>query len=102
MIGKPHAVLLALSICALPPNSGQSGIADMVCEDSARLQERLTQRTGALRQGRGLHEPGTLIEMWVTPDTGDWTLVQSYPDGISCIVAMGAYWENTQSTQDPS
>jgi hypothetical protein len=27
------------------------------------------------------------------PSTGEWTLVQSYADGRTCIIAIGENWE---------
>ena len=37
--------------------------------------------------------PDALVEVWIEPRTGDWTLVQSYANGTSCILAMGEHWE---------
>ena len=55
---------------------------------------------GAERQGTGLRDPETLVEIWITPSNGDWLIVQNYTNGTSCIVAMGEYWEATP--QEPA
>ena len=83
-------------ICVLlAPGMAQATISDLSCDDSARLTQKLTQVIGAERQATGLRDPETMLEVWVTRRNGDWMLVQTYANGTSCIVAMGAHWENT-------
>ena len=41
------------------------------------------------------------MEIWTNPKSGDWTLVQTYVEGNSCIVAMGEYWENLTPIDTP-
>lgn len=60
----------------------------------------LKQTLHAERQGTGLRDPETMLEVWVTPASGDWMIVQHYASGTSCIVAMGAHWE--QAAANPS
>ena len=68
-------------------------MADLDCDDSARLAETLTEVLGATRQGIGLRDPDTTLEIWVQSRNNDWFVVQSYANGTSCIVAMGEFWE---------
>ena len=56
----------------------------------------LSNTIGAERQGMGLRDPETTLEIWVTERNGEWLIVQNYANGTSCIVAMGEYWENMQ------
>lgn len=85
----PLVLFAALS----QPTAGQARIADVICDDKTRLEERLTRVQGAVRQGQGMRGPDALMEIWITPHNGDWTLVQSYAGGTACIVAMGEHWE---------
>lgn len=62
---------------------------------------RLEQTHRAARQGCGMRGPDALLEIWSIPATGEWTLVQTYASGKSCIVAMGDNWEALQS-EDPA
>jgi hypothetical protein len=39
----------------------------------------------------GVSNVEIVMEIWTDP-RGDWTLVQSYMDGRSCILAMGEAW----------
>ena len=70
-----------------------SPIAEVFCDDRDSLLLKLERSYGAERMGRGMRGPEAVIEVWAVQSTGEWTLVQSYPDGRSCIVAMGENWE---------
>lgn len=71
-------------------------MSDLSCDDSVRLIEMLEDVLGAQRQGMGLRDPDTMLEIWVMPRNDEWLIVQSYANGTSCIVAMGEYWENAE------
>lgn len=97
-------LLIALPICAVLASTVQAGtpISDLVCDDSARLERQLSQVQGATKLGRGMRGPDALLEVWIIPYNGDWTLVQNYANGTSCIVAMGEHWEMTTLPVDPA
>lgn len=84
---------LNLSICLLIPALAQAQMSNVSCDDSTRMVETLTNSLGATRQGMGLRDPETMLEIWVTQRNGDWIVVQNYSNGTSCIVAMGEHWE---------
>ncbi len=84
---------IALSIFISLPVLASARMADVSCDDSARMTQRLTTVLGAERQGMGLRDPETMLEIWVTRGNGDWVIVQNYTNGTSCIVAMGEHWE---------
>ncbi len=88
---------LILAISAALPTLANAKMADVSCDDSARMTNMLTQVLGAERQGMGLRDPETMLEVWVTRRSGDWMIVQNYANGTSCIVAMGEHWEATQT-----
>ncbi|MDG1068913.1 MAG: hypothetical protein P8P40_11160 [Sulfitobacter sp.] len=70
-------------------------MSDVICDDSARMIKTLKEIRGAKRQGMGLRDPETMLEVWVTVRNGDWVIVQNYANGTSCIVAMGEHWEGS-------
>lgn len=87
-------VPLLMASVALPvPSNAQ--LSDVQCDDSARLTHTLSNVLGAERQGMGLRDPETLLEIWITRKSGDWIIVQNYSNGRSCIVATGEHWEAT-------
>ena len=85
---------LTLSIGFSFPALADAQMTDVSCDDSTRMAHMLTNALGAERQGRGLRDPETLLEIWVTERNGDWIIVQNYTNGTSCIVAMGEHWED--------
>jgi hypothetical protein len=80
---------LTLLLAAAAPAMADSPIAEVVCLPRAELLLRLR---GAEVAGAGLRDGEAVLEVW-TETSGDWTLVQSYPTGTACILAMGEAWE---------
>jgi hypothetical protein len=80
---------LILFLVMATPSAGQNPIAEVICVPRSELVQRLS---GAELTGSGLRDAETVLEVW-TRASGDWTLVQSYADGTSCILAMGEAWE---------
>jgi hypothetical protein len=84
-------IILAL---VLGTSSAQAGgpIAEVICAPRDVMLRRLTMAEGATLAATGLRDTETVMEVWTSPG-GNWTLVQSYTDGLSCILAMGADWD---------
>nr|WP_321362682.1 hypothetical protein [uncultured Celeribacter sp.] len=79
----------------------QSLIGEVLCGSKAEIHAKLTRQFGAVKTGAGLRGPEAMMEIWTNPKSGDWTLVQTYVEGRSCIVAMGEYWEDLAPTEAP-
>jgi hypothetical protein len=86
-------ILPALAFCLTPPSLVHAKMSEVSCDDSTRMVATLTNVLGAERQGMGLRDPDTMLEVWVTRKNGEWMIVQNYSNGTSCIVAMGEHWE---------
>ena len=86
--------ILILCIFLTLPTFVQARMSDVSCDDKIRMTETLRKVMGAERQGMGLRDPETTLEIWVTQRNGDWIIVQNYTNGTSCIVAMGEHWED--------
>ena len=86
---------ILLCVYVTLPAFAQAQMADVSCDDTARMTETLQQVIGAERKGMGLRDPDTMLEVWVTAGNGNWVVVQSYANGTSCIVAMGEHWEGS-------
>lgn len=96
MAQKRSFLLPAASVClaiCLPQTAPAQALGEVFCDDTKRVEQSLTQRVGAQRQAQGMRSPDALIELWIVPSSGDWTMVQTYANGTSCIVAMGEYWQ---------
>lgn len=90
---------LTLASSAAVPSLAASPIAEIICAPRVEMLNRLERQFGAVRQGMGLSGPDRMVEVWATERSGDWTLVMTYPDGQSCIVAMGEDWETLRPLQ---
>ena len=97
-----RCVLVLVSVCVGQAALASPSVVEIFCDDRKTLIEKLERNFGAERQGRGMRGPGTIIELWTIPSTGEWTLVQSYTDGRSCVVAMGEEWEPFLPDPDPA
>ncbi|WP_309666203.1 hypothetical protein [Tabrizicola sp.] len=73
------------------PGLAQTPIAEMICGAHDEIVTRLTKGQRATLVGMGVRGPDAVMEIWQAAD-GDWTLVQSYANGQSCILAMGSDW----------
>lgn len=92
------AYLIALSCPILAPLPARAAgpIAEVICFPRAQMVERLSRHYGATLAGSGLRNMEMVMEIWTDPQ-GDWTLVQNYTDGRSCILAMGEFWETPRA-----
>ena len=84
-----YALILAL---LAGPGHAASPIADVICEPTAALYDKLSRQFGAAQAASGIRDPEQVMEVW-TDARGDWTLVVTYATGTSCIVAMGENWD---------
>jgi hypothetical protein len=71
------------SLFALPVNAAPN------CASIAQVIELLTLGYGESVAASGLDERGALIQMWVNPETGSWTVTGTGPSGTSCVLAQG-------------
>ena len=45
--------------------------------------------------GRGLQGNARLFEVFMSQDGSSWTIIQSFPSGMSCIMAAGTHWQQS-------
>lgn len=81
----------AMSLLAAPA-AAETPLAEILCEPTSRLSEKLAVQHGGARFARGTQGPDQILEVW-TDERGNWTLVVTYATGVSCIVAMGENWD---------
>jgi hypothetical protein len=63
-----------------------------VCGDRATLLEQFATQHDEKPQALGLGADGGVIEVLVSPE-GGWTMLVTYPQRPTCVIAMGEAWE---------
>ncbi len=88
-----HVLIPALALITIASSAvAQSPIAEVLCDRTPVLHDKLTHQFGTRQTARGVRNPEEVMEVWTGP-RGDWTLVLTYSTGTSCIVAMGEKWQ---------
>jgi hypothetical protein len=80
-----------------------AGPADAVriCGERDVLLEQFAMQHRETPKALGLGADGGVIEVLVGPD-GGWTMLVTYPQRPTCVVAMGESWEMLQLAGDPA
>ncbi len=91
---------LSIALMLAVPAQAKSPIAEVICEPTARMHDKLTRQFGSHRVATGVRGPEQIMEVW-TSRSGAWTMVVTYATGTSCIVAMGESWLS-HTTEEPA
>jgi hypothetical protein len=62
------------------------------CNSHDKLVELLQRNYTEAPSAMGLQANGHLLEVFMSKESGSWTIVSTRPDGVSCIIAAGQYW----------
>lgn len=64
------------------------------CAPRDRVIARLSDEYGEVLLALGQRSETVLLEVWASRDTGTWTVLETAPDGMTCVVATGTAWED--------
>lgn len=70
------------------------------CGDRDYVVSQLYKEADETLVAQGLRSMGFLVEVFVAPD-GTWTLLETMPNGVTCIIAAGVSW-HTVSKPTPT
>ncbi|WP_235962671.1 hypothetical protein [Jannaschia marina] len=62
------------------------------CAPRDMVVERLSGHYGEAFSGGGLQSAETVFEVWVSEADGNWTILMTDAQGVSCIMAAGTDW----------
>lgn len=87
------AMALMAALCAAPA----AALAD--CQTRGELQQTIERQWGEVTVGYGMRideeeagdDAATVVEVWVGR-AGTWTMTETHPDGLACVVAFGTNW----------
>ncbi len=73
-----------------------SASAQSVCATHGEVTKRLGSAYSETQVAIGLASNGGVVEVFSTDDGATWTIVMTMPNGMSCVVASGEAWEQTE------
>jgi hypothetical protein len=88
------AALAAFSWPALAQAPGQP------CSSHAEIIGKLASDYREKRVGYGILADGRLMEMFAATGGTTWSLVITWPTGMSCLVLVGQRWQTVASASD--
>lgn len=82
--------ILALTLAA---SAASPALAETKnCADRAKITQRLEAGYGEKFAGGGLRNSESIYEVWMSDDSGTWTILMTRPDGTACVMAAGTNW----------
>ena len=63
------------------------------CSDHDAMVRHLAEGWGESRQSMGLDAGNSMVELFVSPETGTWTMTVTRPGGPTCMIASGHAFE---------
>ncbi len=64
----------------------------LLCDQRASVIGRLAEKYREAPVAIGVTSTGGMVEVLTTGDGGTWTIIVSYPNGTSCLIAAGEGW----------
>ena len=89
MLGSGNQIWLAVAI-ALAPLAVEAQPTNCMPRDVAVAALEADYSEALL--GQGLQNEQQLLEVFMSENGESWTVLQSFPNGVSCIVASGTDW----------
>ncbi len=71
-----------------------------VCGDREELVSRLETAYFEEQVAMGLDGNGRVVELYVSKETGTFSIIQTTPTGISCLMTAGDNWLDIQLEED--
>jgi len=65
----------------------------LACTAHEKMTQFLGTKFTEAPTSLGLASDGKVLEVFASEDGESWTMVATAPEGISCIVASGKYWQ---------
>lgn len=81
---------LVLAALVLPVTAAHAGAP---CNKRTEVIAELSKKYQEAPVAIGLASNGNLLEILTSGDGGTWTIIQTTPKGVSCMVAAGESWQ---------
>jgi cation diffusion facilitator CzcD-associated flavoprotein CzcO len=83
---------LTLLCTAHSPAQAQTQRMNMLCAERGVIVAALTDRFGEQVHGMGLAHQNRIVEVYVSEETGTWTITVTSADGTTCLMAAGQHF----------
>jgi hypothetical protein len=90
----PVFAMAAAALLAVMVAAGPATAQSAACGPRPAVIQKVTEEFGETRALIGLTARGEVLELYSTIE-GQWTLIATRPDGISCVIAIGSELEIT-------
>lgn len=88
--------LLAALILAVVAPLAAGAQAQPRCLERARALDLLENRFGEIRRAMGVAQGNAVVEVFASPETGNWTITATLPNGMTCLLASGHGFESLE------
>ncbi len=86
-------ISLMAGLFALPAQAQQAvAQPNPTCDARDKVLSALSGRYFEQPTSMGLAANGSMVEVLVS-EKGTWTIISTMPNGLSCLIAAGEYWE---------
>jgi hypothetical protein len=83
---------IVLVVMTAAPSQAQNQRVNMLCADRSIIVNELTGRYGEEVHGMGLANQNRIVEVYVSAETGSWTIAVTSADGTMCLMAAGQHF----------
>ncbi len=90
--------ILAMALVVAPPVAAQYG--NQICVSHADWAESLRMGYQENVVAAGMTAGGIFLEVFSSPDGETWTILFTYPAGLTCAFASGKGWQNIAPSPD--
>ncbi len=84
---------IGLALTATPAAAQSPGAGQQFCAKRPDLLRHLDANYQEAPISMGLADNGNVIEVFSAKDGATWTITVSLPNGLTCMVASGQFWE---------
>jgi hypothetical protein len=88
MFKRLVSTALVFGMAAMAPPA----FAQQKCGPRDQLVVQLTDKYHEVSRGIGLTSATQVVEFWASEKTGSFTVLVTYPNGMTCILAAGQNW----------
>lgn len=73
--------------------TGAQAALQPVCGGHDEIARQLAEEFGEVHHGSGTVGEGRVMEIFISPERGSWTILMTDTGGPTCVVAAGEAWE---------